>query len=118
ANALDHCGKRLPGKTVDEVGSARIYIHHARRYVNCFQTRLDHKWVELPANQGIASRQPLQLDQTLDRHTGCAAVRVEVSRSVVTLNYGHGAARPEQPVENRQRLSRPRQMLQDETNEN
>jgi hypothetical protein len=59
ANALDHRGERLPGESVDEVGSARIDIHHARRYVNRFQTRLDHKWIELPANQRIASRQSL-----------------------------------------------------------
>src|SRR3979411_266634 len=118
ANALDHRGERLPGKAVDEVGPARIDIHHARRHVNCFQARLDHKWIELPAKQRIASRQLLQLDQTLDCHTGCAAIGMEVSRSVVTLNYGHGATGPEQLVENRQRLNGPRQVLQDEANEN
>jgi hypothetical protein len=37
---------------------------------------------------------------------------------MVTLNYGHGATRPEQAVENRQRLNGPRQVLQDETYEN
>src|SRR5882762_10125426 len=103
-NTLNHRGERLPGKAVDEVGSARIDIHHAWRDVNCFQTCLDHKWIELPANQRIASRQPLQLDQTLDCHSGCAAIGVEVSRSVVTLDDGHGATSFEQPLENRQRL--------------
>jgi hypothetical protein len=59
ANAFDHRRKRLPGKAVDEARSARIDIHHSRGYVNCFQARLGHKWIELPANQRIASRQPL-----------------------------------------------------------
>src|SRR4029077_12653825 len=34
ANAFDHRRKRLPGKAVDEAGSARIDLHHSRRYVN------------------------------------------------------------------------------------
>ena len=37
---------------------------------------------------------------------------------MVTLDDGHGATRPEQLVENRQRLSGPRQVLQDEAYEN
>jgi hypothetical protein len=48
---------------------------------------------------------------------GCAAVGVEVGRSVVTFDDGHGATGSEQPVEHHQRLNGPRQMLQDETDE-
>src|SRR5713101_288429 len=55
ANALDHRGERLPGEAVNQVGSARIHIHHAGRHVDRLQARLDHKWIELPANQSIAS---------------------------------------------------------------
>src|ERR1700693_4176598 len=48
---------------------------------------------------------------------GRAAVGVEVGRSMVALDDGHGATGSEQSVENRQRLNGTRQMLQDETDE-
>src|SRR5205823_13343146 len=116
-NSLDHRGERFPGEGIDEVGPARIHIHHARGDVNRFQPRLDHKRIELPAKQGVATCQTLQLDLALDCLAGCAAIGMEVGRSVVTLNDSHGATRSEQSVENRKRLRRSRQVLQDETDE-
>ena len=37
---------------------------------------------------------------------------------MIALDHGDGAAGPQQPLENRQRLDRPREVLQDETDEN
>src|SRR6266566_8002529 len=48
---------------------------------------------------------------------GCAAVWVEVGGTVVAFDDGHGATRSEQSVKNLQSLNRPRQVLQDETDE-
>src|SRR6266478_9663219 len=48
---------------------------------------------------------------------GCAAVGVEVGGTVVAFDDGHGATRSEQSVKNLQSLNRPRQVLQDETDE-
>lgn len=42
---------------------------------------------------------------------------MEVGRSVIALDNGDGATGPEQPVENRQGLDRPREVLQDEADE-
>lgn len=43
---------------------------------------------------------------------------MEVSRSVIALDYGDGAAGPEQLVQNRQRINGMRKVFQDEADEN
>src|SRR5258708_2636705 len=117
ANAFDHRDEGFSGEAFDEVRSARIHVDHTWRHVNRLQTGLGHQWIELAANQRIASRQPLQLDQALDGHVGGAAVGVEGGRCVVTLDDGDGATGSEQAVENRQHFNGAREVLQDETDE-
>src|SRR5512132_28345 len=48
---------------------------------------------------------------------GRGAVGMEVGRSVIALDHGDAAAGPEQPLENRQGRGRPREVLEDETDE-
>ena len=42
---------------------------------------------------------------------------MEIGRSVIAFDQGDGAAGPEQPLQNRQRLNQPCEVLQDEANE-
>src|SRR6202040_891410 len=117
ADAFDHGGEGLPGDAVDEVGPARIDVHQGWKDVTGIQAGCDHEWIELPADEGVAARPPLQLDLTPDGQVGRAAVGVEAGRSVVTLDDGQGAAGPQQLMEDRQRLDGSRQVLEDEADE-
>lgn len=69
------------------------------------------------ADQRVAASLSLQLDQALDRGMSGGAIRIEVGRAVIALDYGDRATGLELPPENRQRLNRLGEMLQDEANE-
>jgi hypothetical protein len=73
--------------------------------------------MQLPADQRVAARRPLQLNLALDRRMGCGAIGIEVGRSVIAFNDGDGATGSEQPAGVRQGQGRPPEVLQDETNE-
>jgi hypothetical protein len=117
ADALDHRGERLPGEAVDELGPARVDVHHAGRDADRVEACVPQERIELPADERVATRHPLQLDQAVDRLLGRGAVGMKVGRSVVALDHGDGAAGTEQPAKNRQRLDRPGQVFQDEADE-
>jgi hypothetical protein len=117
ADAVDHRGERPPGETVDQIGTARVDVHHPRRDADRFEACLPQQGIDLSADERIATRLPLQLDLAVDRRLGRCAVRVEVGGSVVALDHGDRAAWPEQPAKNRQRLDRPGEVFQDETDE-
>jgi hypothetical protein len=118
ANALDHRGERLPRETVDQVRSARIHVRHPRRDTDRIETRLDQQRVELSADQRVAAGLPLQLNLALDCRTGGGAIGMEAARPVIALDNGDCAAGPEESLENRQGLNRPREVLEHEADEN
>jgi hypothetical protein len=80
---------------------------------NGFETGLDQQRIELTSNQCIAACMPLQVNEALNCGVGCRTVRIEVGRSVITLDHGDCASSAEQVLENRQRLQRPREMFED-----
>src|SRR5437899_9752021 len=106
ANALDHRSERSSRKTIYEVRSARIYIHHPGGDADRVETRLDHQWVELPADECVAASLALKLDLALDRRTGRRAIGIEVGRSGMALDDRDAATGPEQAVEDRQGFNR------------
>src|SRR2546430_16734636 len=83
ATTLDHRGERSSRKAIDQVWSARIHIHHAGGDTDPVETRLDHQWVELSADQCVAASLALKLYQALDRRMGRGAIGIEVGRSVI-----------------------------------
>jgi hypothetical protein len=73
--------------------------------------------VEPAADQRVAARRALQVDEALDRLVCGSAVGVEVRRAVVALDDGDGAARLQQGLERLQRALGLGQVLQDEAHE-
>src|SRR5262249_35868288 len=95
ANAFDHRGEGVPGKPFDQLRAARINVDRPRRHGDPLKARLEEKRIQSAPDQRVSPRPRLKLDQALDDLSRVGAVGVEMGRAVITLDHGHGAARPQ-----------------------
>src|SRR6266849_6865054 len=84
-HGFNHPRERFPRETVDQIRSGRVDVddarYHARRVIAC---SCEHR-VQLPADTGIPAGPTLQLYLTRDRPMRDRGVRMEVCRTVISL---------------------------------
>lgn len=83
-------GQREAG---DQLWTACIRIDEQRVNAYPAKPRLNKQRVELTADQRVAARPSLQLDEAGDGGAGILAIWVKVRRSVISLDHGDGTPR-------------------------
>ena len=114
ADALDHRREGPPGEPLHHLGTTGVHVHRTGIDVDGIEASLDHERKDLAADQGVATRPSLEVDQGLDRLVGGKVVGMEEGRPVVTLDHGNGPARSEQGGQTGQGLDRPGEVLEEE----
>src|SRR6266700_1060414 len=85
--------ERFPREAVDQMRCRRVTVDdarcHARRLIAC----LPEQRIQLPADTGIPAGPPLELHLTGDRPVRDLGVRMEVRRTVISLEHGDTTTR-------------------------
>ena len=86
--------------------------------MNRVKTCLAQKWIQFPSYHGVATGPSLQFNLTLNRFMCRFAVRMKIDRTMISFNDRYRAAFSQIVFQCIQRLDRPGEMLQNETNKN
>src|SRR5437667_6566437 len=102
-HGFHHPRERFPRETVHQIRCRRVNVDdarcHARRLIAC----LHEQRIQLPADTGISAGPPLELHLTGDRPVRDLGVRMEVRRTVISLEDRDGPTELEQLLHQLQR---------------
>src|SRR5207244_1254018 len=87
-HGFNHLRERFPCETVDYIRCRCVNVDHARCHAWRVVAGLHEQLIQLPADTGIPTGPPLQLDLTPDRPVRDLGVRMEVGGAVISLEHG------------------------------
>jgi len=114
---FDHGGEGLPREPLRHLRPAAVGVDHPGRDGDLGEARPGEEGIELPPDHGVSARSLLEPHLAVDRPPGGKAIGVEVGGAVITLYRCDRPAGLYELLEGREGLDGPRQMFQNEADE-